>query len=211
MPLILQHSGHSRTVVGFEKHSNGNINLLIFDPSRFVLHFQVSIIHSTRLNRAPTKPIRQAALAGLHGPTSAAFSSHKHALSPAKIVGHILHPRQNDRGNMTSPKKRRAQASSLESDRTVKRVKGSLQDSNADAIVIDDDGDAIRDASLRSSCSGQAHKLDPVKTLNFFRVNPKKIQLVYELAYPFPKNMLLIMRLGIMTNIRFYISLSTIL
>ena len=34
MPLILQHSGHSRTVIGFEKSKNGDINLLIFDPSR---------------------------------------------------------------------------------------------------------------------------------------------------------------------------------
>ena len=34
MPLILQHEGHSRTIVGFERLKNGSINLLCFDPSR---------------------------------------------------------------------------------------------------------------------------------------------------------------------------------
>jgi hypothetical protein len=33
MPLILQHEGHSRTVVGYEVNKRGSINLLIFDPS----------------------------------------------------------------------------------------------------------------------------------------------------------------------------------
>jgi hypothetical protein len=32
MPIILQHAGHSRTVIGYEKHQ-GKIALLIFDPS----------------------------------------------------------------------------------------------------------------------------------------------------------------------------------
>ncbi|ORX40679.1 peptidase family C78-domain-containing protein [Kockovaella imperatae] len=34
LPLILQHSGHSRTIVGYEEISQGNINLLLFDPGR---------------------------------------------------------------------------------------------------------------------------------------------------------------------------------
>lgn len=33
LPIILQHDGHSRMVIGFEKCKNGNTNLLIFDPS----------------------------------------------------------------------------------------------------------------------------------------------------------------------------------
>lgn len=32
-PLYLQHEGHSRTIVGYEQLRNGNIRLLIFDPS----------------------------------------------------------------------------------------------------------------------------------------------------------------------------------
>ncbi len=34
MPLILQHQGHSRTIVGYEIAKNGTINLLTFDPAR---------------------------------------------------------------------------------------------------------------------------------------------------------------------------------
>ena len=33
MPIVLQHSGHSRTVVGYEKSGN-KVNLLVFDPGR---------------------------------------------------------------------------------------------------------------------------------------------------------------------------------
>jgi len=34
MPLILQHAGHSRTIVGYEVSKNGLVNLLVFDPSK---------------------------------------------------------------------------------------------------------------------------------------------------------------------------------
>lgn len=35
MPIVLQHAGHSRTVIGFER-SQEKITLLMFDPSRYV-------------------------------------------------------------------------------------------------------------------------------------------------------------------------------
>jgi Peptidase family C78 len=34
MPLILQHEGHSRTIVGYEVGRTGAVNLIVFDPSR---------------------------------------------------------------------------------------------------------------------------------------------------------------------------------
>jgi hypothetical protein len=39
MPLILQHSGHSQTIIGYEVSHNGNMNLLIFDPSKYICRF----------------------------------------------------------------------------------------------------------------------------------------------------------------------------
>jgi len=33
LPLILQHSGHSRTIVGYEETRSGT-NVLLFDPGR---------------------------------------------------------------------------------------------------------------------------------------------------------------------------------
>jgi hypothetical protein len=35
MPLVLQHAGHSRTIIGYEQTKNG-VNLLLFDPSKSV-------------------------------------------------------------------------------------------------------------------------------------------------------------------------------
>jgi hypothetical protein len=32
MPLILQHNGHSRTIVGYEVSKSGAVTLLAFDP-----------------------------------------------------------------------------------------------------------------------------------------------------------------------------------
>jgi hypothetical protein len=32
MPIILQHNGHSRTIIGYEIDKNGVSNLLTFDP-----------------------------------------------------------------------------------------------------------------------------------------------------------------------------------
>lgn len=36
MPIILQHQGHSRTIVGYEVTKKGEVNLLTFDPSRYL-------------------------------------------------------------------------------------------------------------------------------------------------------------------------------
>ena len=36
LPIILQHEGHSRTIVGCERVRNGEINLLTFDPAKYV-------------------------------------------------------------------------------------------------------------------------------------------------------------------------------
>jgi Peptidase family C78 len=33
MPLVLQHQGHSRTIIGYEITKDGATNLLAFDPS----------------------------------------------------------------------------------------------------------------------------------------------------------------------------------
>jgi hypothetical protein len=34
MPVILQHDGHSRTIVGYEVDKRGVVNLITFDPGR---------------------------------------------------------------------------------------------------------------------------------------------------------------------------------
>jgi hypothetical protein len=34
MPLVLQHAGHSRTIIGYERDKTGTVNLLILDPAK---------------------------------------------------------------------------------------------------------------------------------------------------------------------------------
>ena len=41
MPLILQHQGHSRVVVGYEILKNNDINLLVFDSGQCVMYATV--------------------------------------------------------------------------------------------------------------------------------------------------------------------------
>jgi hypothetical protein len=36
MPLILQHQGHSRTIIGYEITKDGSTTLLTFDPAMYV-------------------------------------------------------------------------------------------------------------------------------------------------------------------------------
>lgn len=31
---LVQHSGHSRTIIGYEENARGDINLLLFDPGK---------------------------------------------------------------------------------------------------------------------------------------------------------------------------------
>lgn len=34
--MVLQHSGHSRTIIGYEVNSKGDTNLLLFDPGKSI-------------------------------------------------------------------------------------------------------------------------------------------------------------------------------
>ena len=63
MPIILQHQGHSRTIIGYEKCDNGAINLLEFDPSKY--DFSCSCLTSCSLffHRRIPADIRKAAIA----------------------------------------------------------------------------------------------------------------------------------------------------
>ncbi|KAF8969883.1 peptidase family C78-domain-containing protein [Flammula alnicola] len=60
MPLILQHDGHSRTVVGYEVDRNGITNLLVFDPAHRpnaeVRNLALAEFAKSRLTQASTSP-----------------------------------------------------------------------------------------------------------------------------------------------------------
>jgi hypothetical protein len=63
MPLVLQHAGHSRTVVGYEVMKNQEVNLLIFDPSRYVTFSVINCKVNLSTVRAGNQRRRSAKLA----------------------------------------------------------------------------------------------------------------------------------------------------
>ncbi|VDC03121.1 unnamed protein product [Peniophora sp. CBMAI 1063] len=113
MPLVLQHDGHSRTVVGYEITKSGQTNLLVFDPA-------------TRMR----EPIRAAGLArwmadhGAQQPltdkanskSSRLLNSVKHPLNAMKHAKRVRSPEQSP-----NPMKRH----------------------RADIIELDSDGDVV--------------------------------------------------------------------
>ncbi|THH10282.1 hypothetical protein EW145_g1427 [Phellinidium pouzarii] len=169
MPLVLQHAGHSRTIVGYERLKNGTINLLCFDPSR-----------------RPSSQIREAAIAHYsrtrtHPTSTTPSQKRKRGISPFKILSHVLSSRNHRNSLSSSPtsdnnKKRRSKEEDDLHD--TKRVRGDLRVSDADKDVIiiqDDDDSAVDDAPPSSSIHKHLDKFDYMKALEFFRLKPKKV------------------------------------
>ncbi|ODO10183.1 hypothetical protein I350_02412 [Cryptococcus amylolentus CBS 6273] len=83
-PLILQHSGHSRTIVGYEENARGDINLLLFDPGKTVpkairSHALSSLPDPTPFPTPPRPPLNPTAPA--NPTTSAERIRHKSSSS----------------------------------------------------------------------------------------------------------------------------------
>ncbi|KAF8522105.1 DUF1671-domain-containing protein [Hysterangium stoloniferum] len=152
MPLILQHAGHSRTVVGYEINKKGEPNLLIFDPSH-----------------RPSKQLRQIALA-MHS-----SSSPNKRGDDSSVISDNLHMNKEDNAQErlfwnTSPG---------DGDRMKKRVRSNLQglssEKNDNDIIDIDDGEGNEDAKDTGDKKVSLDGLDPMKTLNAFRVSQTKL------------------------------------
>jgi hypothetical protein len=67
MPLILQHQGHSRTIIGYEIAKDGSTTLLTFDPSMYVSTpsaLMLRVVHGS-IRRMTQLDIRRTALSSL--------------------------------------------------------------------------------------------------------------------------------------------------
>ncbi|KAJ7273239.1 peptidase family C78-domain-containing protein [Mycena rebaudengoi] len=164
MPLILQHDGHSRTIVGYEVSKTGAINLLVFDPSRI-----------------PSKNIRRAAMdiflskSGHHTPPVAATSTNPVASSSGKR-------RASSDGN-AAPLKR-----ACSENREVRRD----EEDDEVQIVHDSRDKNLRggDENQKSPVHGkkQDNKGDSMSASEFlknFRLDPKKLEKknAYQILY----------------------------
>ncbi|KAJ6500449.1 peptidase family C78-domain-containing protein [Mycena sanguinolenta] len=150
MPLILQHEGHSRTIVGYEVTKTGLVNLLIFDPSK-----------------KPNKSLRQAALdafSSMAPRPDAALGTDAGASSSSKRPGTSLS------ANNPLPLKRSR----------VDNQGGSSQheDDDDDVIIISDsqDENLPTNGKMREKKQVDDAKLHTKDVLDFFRLNPKKLR-----------------------------------
>jgi len=185
MPLILQHQGHSRTIVGYEIAKNGTINLLTFDPAR-----------------TPPKKIRQAGLSQLSSWQNNATASSS-TLKRTHFFDRVLHPRGHHRsgddpsGNTNNKgKKRQASPSpgpsspSKDESRLVKRVRGGLPTGESvvaagkavEVINVDDEDDIqiVGQASLNKNAAqaflpSREDALDHPEVLTHFRLKPTNV------------------------------------
>jgi len=147
MPLILQHAGHSRTIVGCEQVKGGSINLLVFDPSRRV-----------------SSDIRKAGLAAYSGvngdetPNTAFLST-----------SNLFHQVASSMKTYDTPK-RKADSSSAGS--SIKRVRSSTDENRPrnEPIVVDDDDD-VEVVEVKSSAGELSH----TSVLAAFRLTAQKL------------------------------------
>ncbi|CAL1704281.1 unnamed protein product [Somion occarium] len=147
MPFILQHQGHSRTIIGFERRKDGTISLLMFDPTFLPKH------------------VRDAALSIHSGDSSSpvSLSSERHNLSPSKLFNKVMHPYKSER-------KRKASDTSPTAHST-KRVRNG--DIDNDVIVIDSDDENAPGPSRKPSFTPE---LDPIAVIKPFRLPPDKLK-----------------------------------
>ncbi|KAI9064277.1 DUF1671-domain-containing protein [Trametes sanguinea] len=156
LPIILQHQGHSRTIVGCEKVKNGTITLLTFDPSRRI-----------------SPLIRQA---GLHYHNR---GRHK-AASVSEVVHKVMHPVE------TIKSKKRKSLESPPDESGPKRTRPSDPAARiaADVIVIESDSEDEK-PTTSSTKAAQPDELDLNDVLKLFRIDAKflkkkdKYQILY--------------------------------
>ncbi|KIJ29290.1 hypothetical protein M422DRAFT_235323 [Sphaerobolus stellatus SS14] len=152
MPLILQHAGHSRTIIGYELNKKGDPNLLVFDPSY-----------------RPSKELRRAALAA-HSPHSDTSTGENKGSS---VLSRLFHPLQ------TIHRKRRKSSGGSNVERDTKRVRTGLPGHPNDEVIIIDDDDEDQPSKGNNEAPKKSDPLledmDPGKVLNLFRVNQNKL------------------------------------
>ncbi|KAH9901238.1 peptidase family C78-domain-containing protein [Cubamyces lactineus] len=148
LPIILQHEGHSRTIVGCERVKNGEINLLTFDPAKRIL-----------------PSIREAGL-HYHGQAPQAQSG------PSKVIHKVMHPVETIKS-----KKRKSLEPPPDSSKR-QRPSDPGARSTGEVIVIGSDSEEEKETSAPASRAKatQSDELNPNDVLKVFRIQPKSLK-----------------------------------
>ncbi|RPD79922.1 DUF1671-domain-containing protein [Lentinus tigrinus ALCF2SS1-7] len=151
LPIILQHNGHSRTIVGCERVKGGGLNLLTFDPAKRIL-----------------SNIRQAGLQH-HNPAPA--NNPSSPSKSAKVLHHVMHPVET----IKSHKRKSPDTGAGSSKR--KRIGSAPDDDNVIIITDDEEEPAQRpaggfDLPRRNEPDGWNY----TEVLKLFRIDGKSLQ-----------------------------------
>lgn len=189
MPLVLQHSGHSRTIVGYEMTRAGGINLLLFDPSkRPPGSLRTAAIASSSPGPALHHPLPQASHTGSSISQSLRKSVSRH-MSPS----HLLHKVRKRHGSNNIPNEN--DVIDVDADGPAKKRRAHsrgplpIQDQDnvpvqKDEVICLDDIPPARsattppDVKTRGRRNEIASELTPPKVLSFFRLNAKQLACV---------------------------------
>ncbi|KAK7023904.1 peptidase family C78-domain-containing protein [Favolaschia claudopus] len=162
MPLILQHAGHSRTIVGYEVSKTGLVNLLVFDPGR-----------------VPRKCLRKA---GIEVFSAMNARRNAHASPTAETSNSPSTKRPGTPVSLdTLPLKR---------SRVDVQYDDAQPENGTEVIVVDDSDDENVPASENTSPDRKKKKTEPQKlatsdVLQFFRLDPKTLEKkkAYQILY----------------------------
>ncbi|KAF4604088.1 hypothetical protein EYR38_004510 [Pleurotus pulmonarius] len=190
MPIILQHQGHSRTIVGYEVTKKGEVNLLTFDPSRVPkasLHRAALSLWGGQSNGNPDasssqrndSPSRHRSIRDFFSPASLALSHQKRKPSLESSPVGRKRSRQDSTMSITSG------ANSLDAGGKPS-ANGSGQsnlinladDSDEDVQVIGQNTPTkgIKPKTSQTKLDGLVEKLQPSQVLTFFRLDSKKLK-----------------------------------
>lgn len=156
MPLVLQHEGHSRLVVGYEIMKDGSTNLLMFDPSKRVPDDLRAEVHS-----------RSEIAGDISG-------HHHHGKRLMQQALRPFRPAEGKRRRSSKSPKRREQS-------PFKRMRAG-QEQGQDVIVIDDDDDddddnVANDEKGGQSESGSRGKVSTGDTVRDFKATLKTFRI----------------------------------
>ncbi|KAF9653185.1 DUF1671-domain-containing protein [Thelephora ganbajun] len=164
MPVVLQHVGHSRTVVGYEIQKNGECNLLVFDPSKSL------------------RPPLRAAVLELSGGLGTSSHTSRDRKLVARIKDTMLHPinemkarkRKESPGviDLTSPTQKRSRSTSGNAIIVVEEDTETPQ-----SMIIDGERQPDRSPSVEIQDERSLTKGDMMKhVLNWSRLSVKQIR-----------------------------------
>jgi len=169
MPLILQHDGHSRSVVGYEISKTGTVNLLVFDPSRLPnrkIREAGIELHSTSTSSSPSpatsasKTLQSLNLNGIHTSSSRSQEGHKRTFSSTSNASQ-------------SPPKRARSGNKV-------RIEQSGEVTDGWVTEDDDDGDENKGGDKEKSSHREHGKnedeMTPSQVLKFFRLDHAKLK-----------------------------------